>query len=58
MTVSQSSITSMAARGSFLRQGLKGLCSQEKKHTESACPQAPGHLGPQKAPGKNPDFSS
>ncbi len=47
MTVSQSSITSMAARGSFLRQGLKGLCSQEKTRQDTPA-------APDRAPGSSP----
>ncbi|MCK9239201.1 hypothetical protein [Desulfocurvus sp.] len=52
MTVSQSSITSLAARGSFLRQGLKGLCKQERtrKDMVGAQPNPTGDAGPK------PDF--
>lgn len=58
MTVSQSSITSMAARGSFLRQGLKSLCSLEKKNSPSAGAPACASSAPQAAPGQNHDSAS
>ncbi|WP_156939657.1 hypothetical protein [Desulfocurvus vexinensis] len=58
MTVSQSSITSVAARGSFLRQGLKGLCSLEKKAMPAADGPASANSAPQAAPGRNHDCAS
>lgn len=58
MTVSQSSITSVTARGSFLRQGLKSLCSLEKKVTPAAGGPACAPCDPLAAPGRDHDSAS